>query len=167
MITRLGQLSLASVVPLLAAMQAGLGVATGLAIPELQGKLGGLANVLAAITIAPPALGATITAALATVASLQAAISGPTVTLQAAAITSLIAELGVSLASLTAVAALAIPGGNLSAYVYDGPSGQIGTELQSAITGDLPGVPAHTNALILATTDSTAWAAAKLVFKTS
>jgi hypothetical protein len=165
MIIRLGELSLSAVVPLLAAFEAALVASLGIATPELNGKLAGLLNVLAAITIAPPELGATITAAIAVVANLQAAISGPTITLQATAIASLIAELNIQLGILTAAAALAIPSGVLSAYVYDGPSGQIGTELQSEITSSLPGAPAHTSALILATTDSAAWVAAGLVFR--
>lgn len=166
MITRLGELSLAAVVPLLAEMQLGLAASTGIAIPELQGKLTGLGNVLAAITVAPPALGATITAALATVASLQAAIAGPTVTLQVDAIAGIIAELNVSLGTLTAAAALSIPSAVLSAYVYSGPSGSIGSELQTEINGSLPGAGGHCDALILATTDRAAWAAAQVVFKT-
>jgi hypothetical protein len=165
MITRLGELSLSDVVPLLAEMAAALSAAQGIAVPEITAKLAGLANILGAITVAPPALGATITAALATVASLQAAISGPTVTLQAAAIASLIAELNVSLGLLTV--SIGIPDATVSAYVYEGASGSIGAELQSEINASLPGAPAAMHALIIATTSSPAWIAVGGVFRVS
>lgn len=163
----LGELSLTAAVPLLAAFNASLQVAIGFGIPELTAKLDGLGGILAAITVAPPDLAGTIDAAIETVASLQLAIGGPTVTLEAAAIVALIAELNVQLELLTAAAALSIPSANLSAYVYEGPTGQLGAEVQAVINGDLPGAPAHTYALILATTSSAAWASAGLVFKLS
>lgn len=163
MILRLGELSLSAVVPMLADMAALLSTAQGIAVPQLNAQLTGLGNILGAITVAPPALGATITAALATVASLQAAISGPTVTLQAAAIASLIAELNVSLGLLTV--SITIPNAVVSAYVYEGPSSQIGAELQSEILASLPGAPSQTYALILATTSRSAWIAVGGVFQ--
>jgi hypothetical protein len=162
MITRLGELSLLDVVPLLAELQAALAGAQAFAVPELQAKLAGLANVLAAITIAPPALGATITAALSTVASLQASIGGPTVTLQATAIASLIATLELQLAALTLT--ISVPNPSVSAYVYEGESGSIGVELQGAVNADLPGAPGAMTALILATTSPSAWDSMGVVF---
>ena len=165
MITRLGEISLSAAVPLLAEFSAALSVSGAIALPDLEAKIAGLGNVLAAITIAPPDLTGTITAALATIASLQAAIGGPTVTLQAAAIVALLVDLNASLATLTAGLALSIPSAVISAYVYSGPSGSIGVELQSEINGSLPGAGGHCDALILATADSAAWAAAGLVFR--
>lgn len=164
MITRLGEVSLAAVVPLLAEFQTAIGVTTGFALPELQAKLLGLANVLAAITVSPPSLGATITAAIATVAQLTAAVGGPTVTLQLPAITALIAELTGLLGTLTAAAALSIPSGTVTAYVFDGASATVGIELQAEVNANLPGVPAHANALILITTSAPDWAACAEVF---
>jgi hypothetical protein len=166
MITRLGELSLSAAVPLLAQFSVALSGANGIAIPQLQAQLTGLGNVLGAITVAPPALGATITAALATVASLQAAIGGPVVTLQVGAIAAQISLLSGQLGDLLANASLAIPSATVSVYVFDGPSGDIGVELQSAINGSLPGVGGHANALILATTSAPAWASVQLVFAT-
>lgn len=167
MITVLGELSLSAAVPLLATFNASLQVSLGAALPDLQAKLAGLGNILAAITVAPPDLTGTINAALQTVAQLQGAISGPTVTLEAAAIAALIAELTATLGSLTAAAALEIPSATLSAYVYSGPTAQLGAELQGAVDATLPGAPGQTFALILATTSSAAWAAASGVFKVS
>jgi hypothetical protein len=167
MITRLGEVSLSSVVPLLAEYQVALTFSGNLGVTELSAKLEGLANVLGAITVAPPSLGATITAALETVASLQAAIGGPTVTLQASAIVALIAELEVQVAALTAALDLAIPDATISAYVYEGPSGSIGVELQSEINGSLPGAGGTAYALILATSSAAAWVQMGLVFRTS
>lgn len=167
MIIRLGQISLSDVVPLLAEMAALLSTAQGIAVAQLNAQLAGIANVLAAINVAPPALGATIEAALATVASLQAAlaISGPTVTLQADALLALTAELEAQLAILTT--SLPIPNAMVSAYVYDGNSGSIGAELQSELIASMPGASPsdRTRALILATTSSAAWEAVASVFK--
>lgn len=163
MISRLGELSLSAVVPMLADMAALLSTAQGIAVPQLNAQLAGLANILGAITVAPPQLGATIEAAIATVASLQAAVSGPTVTLQASAIAALIAELNVSLGLLTV--SISIPDAVVSAYVYEGPSSQIGVELQSEISASLPGAPNQTYALILATTSRPAWIAMAGVFE--
>jgi hypothetical protein len=165
MITRLGEISLAAAVPLLAEFQAALSLSSSIALPDLEAKIGGLGGVLAAITVAPPALVATIEAALETLASLEAAIGGPTVTLQATAIIALLAELNASLDALTAGLAISIPSAVLSAYVYSGPSALIGVELQSSINASLPGVGGHCDALILATADRPAWAAASLVFR--
>jgi hypothetical protein len=166
MITRLGELSLNAAVPLLAQFSVALSDANGIAIPQLRAQLAGLGNVLAAISVAPPALGATITAALATVASLQAAIGGPTVTLQIGAIQAQITLLNASLGRLVASANLAIPSATVSVYVFDGLSSDLGLELQSAINGSLPGAGGHANALILATTSAPAWASVQLVFAT-
>lgn len=167
MISVLGELTLEAAVPLLAQFSVGFAGASGFAIPEINAKLLGLNNVLVAITVAPPALGATITAAIKTVASLQAAIGGPTVTLQPAAIAAQIALLTAQLNALTAaVGALVIPAATISAYSFDGSSPNIGAELQAAINATLPGAGGHANALILATTNPSAWAAMQLVFET-
>jgi|GEM_PF-4258399 len=166
-VARLGELSIGAAVPLLATFHASLQAAIGFALPELQAKLAGLAQVSAALTIAPPDLTGTISAALATVASLQAAVSGPTVTLEITAIASLIAELGVQLATIEAAAALSIPSASLSLYAFEGPTGSFGAELQTALNEDLPGAPANTFALVLATTVAASWAAAQAVFRTS
>jgi hypothetical protein len=164
MITRLGEMSLSDVLPLLREMQAALASAQGIAISQLEAQLAGIGNVLAAITVAPPALGATITAALETVAQLQAAVSGPTVTLQANALLALQAQLEAQLEALTI--SIAIPDANVSAYLYTGAKSSIGAELQAAIDADLPG-SGTTYALILATTSQPAWVAVGEVFRTS
>jgi hypothetical protein len=164
MITRLGELSLTDVVPILATLREALAVAQGIGITNLSAQLSGLGQVLAAITVAPPNLGATIQAAAATVASLQASIGGPTVTLQVGAITSLLASLNFQLGQLIAIQ---IPDPNVSAYVYEGPSAALGGELQAAIDTSLPGVPATTYAIILATTSAPAWVLLGGAFKLS
>jgi len=165
MITRLGEVSLSDVCPLLKEALVALDGAQAFAIPELQAKIFGLGNVLAAITIAPPAIGATITAALATVASLQATITVPGITVEASAIASLLASLNLQLQALTV--SISAPSANVSAYVFDGDSSVIGSELQAAITGDLPGAPGQAYALILATTSRPAWISLGSVLKVS
>jgi len=164
-ITNLGELSLVAAVPMLATFKTSLDAVTAISLPDLQSQLDGLGNVLAAITVAPPELDDTIAAALATVAQLQAAISGPVVTLQAEAILAKLGDLSVSIGTLTAAAALAIPGGTVSAYVFDGASSVIGVELQAAINGSIP--PGHANAVILVATSPADWAALQLVLATS
>lgn len=162
MITALGELSLAAAVPLLATFRAALASTTAFAIPQLEAQLAGLTNVLSAITVAPPSLGATIEAAIANVVQLQAAISGPTVTLQMPAIVAKLGELALSLGTLTAAAALSIPSGTVAAYVFDGARANLGAELQAA----LGSAPAHANALILVTSTPADWLACKAVFAT-
>lgn len=164
-VQRIGDLSLAEAVPLLAAMASSLSVAVGFAQPELEAKLAGLGQVLAAIQVAPPDLEGTIEAAIAVVGQLEAAVSGPTVSLEIAAIVALIAELNVSLGQIALAAALEIPSGTLSAYVFDGPTANFGAEMQTALNATLPGAPASTHALVLATTSAPAWVAASAVFK--
>jgi hypothetical protein len=167
-ITQLGEISLAAAVPLLVQFGNGLSAANGFAIPQLQVQLGGLSNVLGAISGGPPSLSATITAAQATVVSLQAAIGGPVVTLQIGAITAQIAALTALLnALLASAAALIIPSATISVYVFDGASGALGSELQSAVNGSLPGVGGHANALIFATTSPSVWTTLGGVFRTS
>ena len=161
----IGEVSLSDVVPLLSALRASLVTVVGIGQAELGAKLAGLQNVLLAITVAPPALGATIIGAVQTLAALQVAVEGPTVGLQAGAILGLVAELNVQLGLLTGALELGIPSAAVSAYAYDGPSGAIGGELQSSIDGTLPGAPGHCNALILATTRAPAWAAMGEVFR--
>jgi hypothetical protein len=163
-ITQLGVLSLADIVPLLAAFKAAIDASTDIAIPEINAKIAGLGNVLGALTIAPPDLAGTIAAAIQTVAQLQAAIGGPTVTLEIAAITAQLSVLSGQLGTLTAAAGLTIPTGSLSVYVFDGASGNIGAELQAAVDASLPGAPGHANALIIVTTSPADWAAAGEVF---
>ena len=101
-----------------------------------------------------------------TVAQLTAAIGGPTVTLQLPAITAKISELTLSLGTITAGAALSIPSGVVTVYVFDGASGVIGGELQAEVNASLPGAPAHANALILMTTSGADWSACAEVFAT-
>lgn len=167
MITTLGELTFEQQIPLLAAFKSGLDVSVGVSIPDIEAKLAGLNQVLLSITVAPPDLSGTIDAALQTVTQLQAAIGGPSVTLEAEAIATAIAELEAQLDLIMSASGLTIPSGALSVYVYDGSSSTIGAELQSAVNASLPGAPGHANALILVTTSPADWSAASEVFKTS
>lgn len=165
-VTYLGELTLDAAVPLLADFSVALQGANAFALPEINAKLTGLGNVLSAITVAPPSLGATIVAAQQTVLSLQAAIGGPTVTLQAASIAAQISDLTAMLGDLVANAALAIPSASVSVFAFDGAAASLGVELQSAVDLSLPGAGSHANALILATKSSSAWTAMQGVFAT-
>lgn len=164
MITYLGEVSLSAAVPLLATFKSALAATTSYALPELQAQLTGLGNVLVAITVAPPALGATITAAIATVAQLQLAIGGPTVTLQIGAITAKLALLVAQLGTLTAAAALDIPSGSVHAYVYSGALMSFGAELQAEVDLTIGGGTAQ--ALVFVATSPADWAACGEVFIT-
>lgn len=166
-ITRIGEISLTAAVPLLSEFQAALSVAQGLATAELQGKLSGLAGLLAAITISPPDLSANLTAAIDTVASIQAQIalpSPPTATVQVGLIAALIAELEGQLSLLTA--SIPIPTASINMYAYQGAKSSIGTELQGVINTDFPSAGTSRALILVASTDA-AWEALSQVFRTS
>lgn len=134
----------------------------GYALAELQPKLAGLLNVSAALTIGPPSLGLTITGAIQAVAALQASITGPTVTLQAAVVLDLIAALQAQIALLLNFQALLGTAG-IHAYVYDGTNSNFATVVNGALSSGFPGAPPANpaNAVILATTSPVAWSALK------
>lgn len=151
-VTRYGQISIGAFCPVALSSINGL-------LPELQGKLAGLLNVSAALTISLPNRLANIQALGQVVASLTAAVEGPVVTLQIGAIAGLISQLQAQIVALQAV--LGLLGASVGVYGYDGPVRSFGSEM-SAELGAEPNVTAH--ALTVIGTDPTAIAAIRATF---
>jgi hypothetical protein len=126
-----------------------------------------MTKVFAALTIKPPALAANIEAVQKVAAHLALAVEGPTVTLQIAAITGLIAQLNVQIAAALAFQATLGTAG-VQVFAYDGTAASLGSEVTSAtgagLAGGAPGD--HVNALILATSIPATWAAMQAFFTT-
>lgn len=151
-VTRYGQISIGAFCPVAMSSVNGL-------LPELQGKLVGLMNQLAALTISPPNLTANLQALGQVAAALTAAVEGPTVTLQVSAVAGLIAQLQAQIVALQAV--IGLLGASVGVYGYDGPVRSFGSEM-SAELGAEPNVTAH--ALTVIGTDPTAIAAIRATF---
>lgn len=180
MISNLGTLSVGACVPLAVTAQAQLSITIGMAMPELQAKLAGYAGVIAALTITPGsiALAAKIAAAAQVAGSLAAAaaVGLPGVSLQAAALLAIVAEIEASIGALNlglefvgSMSSLLAAAG-VSAHVYSGRADAFGSEFQAAFAGGLPsggGPAAATNALVLATTSAATWSAMGGVFRVS
>jgi hypothetical protein len=176
-ITYLGSKSVGDCMPLAVQAQASLDAQLASGLPDVEAKLSGLVAVSAALTIGPPELSATITAALDNVAQLQASLSvgGPSVTLQVTAIADMIAEIGLEVAALqakvaaSAAIAATFGAGGIHAYLYTGPADQMGSEMQTALAGGIPGGSpgAEATALVFAATSAPAKAAMSTAFGVS
>jgi hypothetical protein len=134
--------------------------AQGIALAQLQPKLAGLLNVSAALTIGPPSLAVTIQGAIAAVAALQASITGPTITLQAAAVLDLIASLQAQIALLLQFSVLFGSAG-VHAYVYDGRNSGFAQQVNAVLPNGFPGAAASSgaNAIVLGCTSPTTFSA--------
>lgn len=154
----IGEMSIARAIPLLATYDAGLSLAVGLALPEIEAQIAALVSISAALTVQPPSLAATAAGVASVAASISADPGAIVVTGQVAAIASALAGLRASLASLQAAAAVSIPSATVSLYAYEGPTSAMGAELGSAVSATLPGT-GTARALCMATTSSAAWAA--------
>lgn len=166
-ITALGSMSVGAAVPgAAAAVTAGISGING-ALPDI------LARIAALQAFAPTPVDFTAQLALAqgTLGSVQAAITAglpvPDIAAQIAIVAAIVADLlaqvaavNVQLDALVALQApLAVAG--VGAYVFDGQLGSLGGELAAEIgTGT-----AHANALVLVTTESTAWAGLSAIVK--
>lgn len=129
----LGSVSIGTVFPVGLSL-----IATSLA--ELNGKLAGLLQVQAALTVQPPTLNATAVAAAKALAEVQASISLglPGATLQLSAAAAIIAGLEAQIAAVVAIQANLV-GASVHAYVYTGQANGIGPALTAAATGGFPG----------------------------
>lgn len=137
----IGSQTLGTCLPLALSAQVAITGSVGIGLPEISGKIAGLLNVQAALTIAPPDLSGTINAVAQVAAQLQAAISGPTVTLQVGAIAALLVQLNLQLGQLNAYLAfdmqLGTPGVHM--WTYSGPASSLGPELATVIGAGPPG----------------------------
>lgn len=158
----LGELTVGAFIP-------ALGPLTTTIVAELQAKLAALVALAASLTVTPPSLNASLNIATGLVANLEASISAglPGVDFQVAAVAALLADIN---AKLLALLAFPIATAGLHLFVYEGPIGRAGTEIQGALANGIPGqgLPnAEAHALVLATTSSVSWTALGLVVKTS
>lgn len=166
MITDLGTLDLAAVVPWAATAVANIGAACGIAAPNVSGQLTALAGfqpqaslgLAQLLAIAQQILDA-INAAIAAVPPV------PVVSLSAQAqmAASLAASLNAQLLQLQALLGFGIPSGAVRALVYSGPNNLFGSEL----AGVLGSSSAACNGLVLVATSPSAWAACQAMFKTT
>lgn len=129
----LGSVSIGTIFPV------GLTLAAA-ALAELNGKLAGLLSVKAALTIQPPTLAATATAAAKALAEVRASIALglPGATLQLSAAAEIIAGLEAQIAAIVAIQAN-LTGAAVHAYVYAGQANGFGPALTAAATGGFPG----------------------------
>jgi hypothetical protein len=139
----LGSATIGAYFPTSLAAVGALNAAVGISLPEISAKLAGLVNISAALTIGPPDLTGTIAASIQTTLALQAAISGPTVTLQVGAIAALIAELTATLGTLNAQLAIAaslsatLGTAGLHGFAYTGLVSSMATDLGAVIAAEL------------------------------
>ena len=137
----LGSKTLGECLPLALSAQANIAGAVGIGLPEISGKITGLLNVQVALTISPPDLSGTINAVAQVALQLQAAISGPTVTLQVGAIAALLVELNIQLGQLNAYLAFDMQLGTagIHMYSYNGRADGLGPALQGLLGIGPPG----------------------------
>jgi hypothetical protein len=137
----LGSKTLGQALPLALAAEVNIAGAVGIGLPEISGKIAGLLNVQAALTISPPDLSGTIAAVAQVAVALQAAISGPTVTLQVGAIAALLVELNIQLGQLNAYLAFDMQLGTAGIHMYSftGRADELGPALQGLLGLGPPG----------------------------
>lgn len=145
-----GSITIGGAVPLLNTANAALTLSASATLPNITAQLEGLANVSVALTIGPPDIAGTITATAEVLLQLQASISGPTVSLEIAAILSLIAELEVELGNIQLAVGLAasidlvLGQSGVFVYSYEGTVSALGPELSAALLANPPGLPGNT-----------------------
>jgi len=169
MITPLGTLSLAALNPgASAAVAAGTG-ALDTSLTDLQARLAGFNTAAARLALSPPnpvQQLADLTALIGSFATIiSAGIPAPSfqvaqVQAQVASLTALIADLLSQQSALLSLSSQLAVGG-VAAYAYAGPCANLASELGQHTDGGFAGGQASSdsNALVLATTSPTAWAA--------
>jgi hypothetical protein len=168
-ITALGTLDVGVAVPgALTAVGAGIAGING-ALPDIQARI----DALLAFTPSPVTFAAQLALAAQITASINDAISlglpVPSISDQIAQVAAVIAALEAQVAAVNAqltiltglLAPLAVAG--IDAYAFDGARNALGGELGTALGGST----AHANALVLVTTDPSAWAALGVIVKVS
>lgn len=166
MLNYLGRLSFGQAAPLCVVANAQLGQAITIALTGLEAQLAGLLRVSLALTVKPPSFLATVEGIAKVAASLR--LTGPVVTLQAAAVLDLIAALKLQIAALHAMIQIPL-GGSMHAYWYTGSAGAFGGELAASTAGGFPGgrPSDNTAAIVLAGVEPATILILKAIFKTS
>lgn len=170
MITDLGSATLAVTVPGAAGAAAAIGVACGIAAPDVTAQLSALASFTPTVSLS---FAAQLDIAASIVSNINAAIAAgitpPSLDAQIALSVDIIADLQAKLALIEAQAAIGIALGSLLAtagvrtLTYSGPQDDFGAELAAEL-----GAPTTScNALVLLTTSGAAWTAMQTLFRAS
>jgi hypothetical protein len=146
-LTYVGSLTLGAIFPSMLDAAARLDAVCAISLPNLQAKVTGLLNMMAAMTITPPSLAANVTACAAVLASLQAklALGLPGIALDVSALATLLASIEGDLGSIQAAvsfsaelaALLGTAGVHL--WAYTGRADSLGAPLTAALAGGPPG----------------------------
>jgi hypothetical protein len=169
MITNLGTLGLSDAIPGADALAVAGSTGISLAIPTLQAQI----SAFQAFNPQPFSFAVALQQAQLTVQAIEAAIAlslpVPDISAQIAA---MLAQLNALLASLQLVNdqlsiiagyQVALAGGTIEAYAYDGALSNAGSDF----TAQFSGRPEHANGLFLVATSPTAWASLGTILKTS
>jgi hypothetical protein len=137
-------------------------------MPDIAARLAALL----AFTPTPIVFSESLTLAMQTVASIEAAIAlalpAPDISAQMAIIAAQVAAVAAQVAAINAQLAVLVAlesplaVGGVFAYAYDGAAATLGAELGAAVVADMTG---HVNALLLVTPSPVAWAAVSDVMK--
>jgi hypothetical protein len=168
----LGSLSIAAAVPAAADVNAALLIATGIAAPNVSAQITAVGSFTPTLS---PGLDQLLALANAILSNIQAAIAAippiPILDLQAqidlaasvqADLLAMLVLINVQVELQLEIAALLVTGG-IAAYAWDGANNALGP----ALTTELGGSTAHSNAIILYTTSPSAWVAMQAFFKTT
>jgi hypothetical protein len=168
----LGSLSLAVAVPGAATANVALGVAVGIAAPNVSAQITAAASFTPSASLGLEQLLAIAEAILDNIAAAIAAIPPiPVLSLQAQVDLAAAIKLDLDAMLLTVQAQLAIQlqiasilaTAGVVAYAWDGANNALGP----ALTAELGGSVTHSNAIILYTTSGVAWTAMQGLFKTT
>jgi hypothetical protein len=141
----LGSLTLGQCVPTALAASAALDLAIGLSLPKLQARLEAALKAQAQLTLTPPTLAASLTAAAALAAALSVSVGMPSIGIQLAALASLIAAIELEIGALQVQAAFGVAfaamlgTAGIYCYTYTGRADQFGPQINSATLGGFPG----------------------------
>lgn len=159
MLTYLGSLTIGGALPAVVDVLA-------LAYTDLQAKATALAQAVPSFT--PPSVQLQLAGDILTAVETNIAlgIQSPSIDLQITLFLTLLAEVEAQLAVIVGITDLFAVAG-VHAYVYDGDADALGGELTTELAGGFPGggPTDHTNAIILATTIPSVWAAMSQIFK--
>jgi hypothetical protein len=142
-----GSLTLGGIFPTVLDAVARLDATCAISLPNLQAKVDGLVNLVAALTITPPSLAANVVACAAVLASLQAKLSLglPGIALDVSALATLLASIEGDLgsiqgaASFSAELAALLGTAGVHLWTYTGRADSLGGPLTAALAGGPPG----------------------------
>lgn len=171
--TYIGGVSVGVAVPPLALAQVSLNAELSVKLGELNARLAALGEISANLILSPPSVEASIAAVIAAGATLQAALTNPAAAANVTLVGDLLAEIGILIGEVTAAFSANVALGELCAtaglhmYEIAGTIGAFGNDLQSELSGGMPGGSGPTQqgtAFVLLAGDNGAIAALRTVF---